>query len=60
MPSETSLLLQRDRKSESSELLPLLLSEGERCWNSAWEVSGMEQKGHPMGAAAWATSKQPQ
>lgn len=53
-------VVQKDRKSELSEFLPLHLSEGERCWNSAWEVSGMEQKGHPTGAVAWATSKQPQ
>lgn len=57
MPCEISLLLQRERRSE---LLPLLISEGERCWSSAWEVSRMEQKGHPMGAVAWATSKQAQ
>lgn len=43
-----------------SEVFPLLISEGGRCWGSAWEVSGMEQKGHPRGAGAWATSKQAQ
>lgn len=31
---------------------------GESCWNSAWELSRMEQKVYPPGVAAWATSKQ--